>query len=485
MIERIIRKYTEKFSQFSNSEFGVFDESGRFIAGTKNFKSFEEGVKVEVETNYRKLHLYIKPSTNVEREAQLLKFLYTELLNYEGYIEDLVKELAHRQEDLGIVHDIMAKASLVFDEFEIVKIVMDKIELLISPKACVIEIFGENLNQKYVRGQIQPEVEEEAEKLIKRAVETRNFVIFSPRDGMVRGMLAVPMFSGDNPIGGIFICSADKTFETVEAKLLLTLGNYAGIILYRNKLIDEIKRAEALKKELEIARRIQESLLPNGIPKFEGLDIFAFIKPSSSVGGDYYDFIPGKEKFAFLVADVSGHGIGAALLLAGLRSTIRLSYEIASNISDLIGSVNRIIYKDTSHIGMYSTVFIGEYYPDGMLVYSNAGHIPPVIFRKSDGDIFELEIHGSPVGLFDGEVYGLDKLSLSSGDVIVAFTDGVVETKNENGEFFGIERLKKIISMNGDKSAVEICDAVIREVIEFKGDAEQKDDLTLLIIKKI
>ncbi len=487
MLERIIKEYTEKFSRLSGSEFAIFDEKGKLIAKTKNYEESEDNVKIELGSIYGKMYLCLKSSSDVERETQLLKFLYTELLNYEGYIESLVRELAHRQEELGIVYDMIARASLVFDECEIVDIVFGKINSLISPKSCVIGVFEEgSLRQKYISGEISQDIKLDAERLILKASETKNFIISTTqRDGKLKGMLAVPMFSGDNLIGGIFVCSEDKNFETMEAKLLLTLANYAGIILYRNKLIDEIKRTEALKREVEIAKQIQENLLPKKIPEREDLDIYAFIKPSSSVGGDYYDFLSSSGKYTFLIADVSGHGIGAAFLLSSLRSVIRLTYEFTQDIQKLLGSINKIIYKDTSEIGMYSTIFIGEYYPEGFLVYSNAGHVPPILFRKSNGEIIELEVHGSPIGLFEDEMYEASRIKLMSGDVLVAFTDGVIETKNEKNDFFGLGRLKRIVVENCSKGASEICNAIVEEVIKFKGNVEQKDDITLLVIKKV
>lgn len=487
MIRHIIKLYTEKFSQFSDSEFAVVDEKGEVIAKTENYVNFEEGIKVELNSNYGKMYLYVKPRLDTEREIQLLKFLYTELLNYEGYIESLVQELAHRQEELGVVYDMVAKAGLVFDETEIIKIIVNKINSLISPKACVVGIFeGDVLNQKYVGGKIPDDVKQEVEKLIEKAVKSRNFVISSSQSATsFRSLLAVPMFSGDKPIGGIFVYDDGKAFDTAGAKLLLTLGNYAGIILYRNRLIDEIKRTEALKQEIEIAKKIQESSLPKAIPNFGELDVCAFIKPSSSVGGDYYDFIFEKGKRCFLVSDVSGHGIGAALLLASLRSVIRLMYEFTSDISELLSAINRVIYRDTFEIGVYATVFMAEYCSDGLLAYSNAGHIPPILFRRNNKEMFELEIHGSPIGLFEDEMYGSNQVNLSKGDVLVVFTDGVPEMRNRDDEFFGVERLKKVIFENSDKSALEICDVIVDEVMKFKGEAEQKDDITLLVVKKI
>ncbi len=487
MIRHIIKLYTEKFSQFSDSEFAVVDEKGEIIAKTKNYESLENNVKVELNSNYGRMYLYIKPGLDIEREIQLLKFLYTELLNYEGYIENLVQELAHRQEELGVVYDMVARAGLVFDESEIIKIIVNKINSLISPRACIVGIFdGEVLNQKYVGGEISEDVKQEVEKLIEKAVTSRNFIISSSQGvASFRSLLAVPMFSGDKPIGGIFVCSDEKPFDTAEAKLLLTLGNYAGIILYRNRLIDEIKRTEALRQEIEIAKRIQESSLPKVIPNFDGLDVYAFIKPSSSVGGDYYDFIFKKGRKCFLISDVAGHGIGAALLLSSLRSVIRLMYEFTPDTSELLNAINRVMYEDTFEIGVYSTVFICEYRSDNLLVYSNAGHIPPIFFKRSSGEMFELDIHGSPIGLFENEKYGFSQINLSKGDVVVVFTDGVPEMRNQYGEFFGVERLKKIIFENSDKSALEICNAIVDEVMKFKGEAEQKDDATLLVAKKI
>lgn len=486
MIERIIKTYTEKFSQFSNSEFAVVDRNGKLIAKTKNYEHSEKSICVELNSNYGTMYLYIKPSPGVENQIGLLKFLYTELLNYESYIENLVEELAQRQEELGIVYDIIAKASLVFDEAEIAKIIMNRINSLISPRTCIIGIFEEDvLNQKYVSGEISNEIKHESARMIERAIKSRNFVISTVQtEEAMRGLLSVPIFSGDNAIGGIFVCDKGRNFDTTEAKLLLTLGNYAGIIFYRNRLIEEIKRAEALKQEIEIAKRIQENLLPKQIPHFEGLEVSTFIKPSSSVGGDYYDFIFNKDRKAFLIADVSGHGIGAALLLASLRSVVKLMYEITPDISELLKAINRVIYRDTFEIGMYSTLFICEYNEDAF-IYANAGHIPPIFFKQSTGEIFELKIHGSPVGLFEDEDYKFDEINLSKGDILIVFTDGVTDMRDSNGEFFGLDRLKMIIFENRSKSALEICNSIIDELMKFKGDAEQRDDITLLVAKKI
>ena len=128
---------------------------------------------------------------------------------------------------------------------------------------------------------------------------------------------------------------------------------------------------------------------------------------------------------------------------------------------------------------------MAEYCSDGLLVYSNAGHIPPILFRRNNKEMFELEIHGSPIGLFEDEMYGSNQINLSKGDVLVVFTDGVPEMRNRDDEFFGVERLKKVIFENSDKSALEICDVIVDEVMKFKGEAEQKDDITLLVVKKI
>jgi hypothetical protein len=166
VIERLIKIYTEKFSRFSKSKFAVVDGNGKLIAKTGEFEDFESGIKVELMSNYGTMFLYVKPSENAQMEVELLKFLYTELLNYEGYIEQLVKELANRQEELGIVYDIIARASLVFDEVEIAKIIMEKINSILSPMACIIGIFeGDALNQKYASGVVDEDMKFEAEKI--------------------------------------------------------------------------------------------------------------------------------------------------------------------------------------------------------------------------------------------------------------------------------------------------------------------------------
>jgi sigma-B regulation protein RsbU (phosphoserine phosphatase) len=488
VLERVIKKYTMKLSEFVGCQFAIIDDGGRVISMSPGFVSSRDSLKFEVKSGYGKYFLLVNPVEGGERELRFLQFFYQELLNYEGHIENLVSELAQRYEELTIIYDMVERVGLIFDEGEILRVVFDKIDEIFDPEISVILIWeGGRPGRRYRR--LDMEIDEDrlnetVDNLIGRAVESKGFLISS---GSFGSMLAVPMFSGENLIGGIFISrGGDGEFKAGDGKLLLTLANYVGITIYRNRIIEEIRKAEALQRELEIAQRIQKGLLPREIPRFENLQISAFIQTSSNIGGDYYDFIISGERRSFLIADVSGHGVSAALMLSALRSVIKAQYGIYTDLSKFMSSINRIIYPDTADVGMYSTFFIGDYFPNsGRVVYSNAGHIPPLFFRSSEGVLHELEIHGAPIGLFEDEVYSTGEIFLSSGDILILYTDGITETQNSRGEFFELEKLKEIVVENSDKSADDICNVIIGEVQSFRGDVPQRDDITLLILKRI
>ena len=257
-----------------------------------------------------------------------------------------------------------------------------------------------------------------------------------------------------------------------------------------DKHIEELKRTtaekERLLRELEIARGIQQSFLPDSIPKLVGLDIAAVNLPARMVGGDFYDFIPvAKDKIGLVVADVSGKGIPAALFMALSRTLVRATTIGKLSVLEAIQKANKLIVED-SKTNMFVTLFYAILdSKERKLQYVNAGHNPPIFFRKSGGDITLLEAQGIPMGLLAEMDISVDQISLKKGDVVILYTDGITEATNKEGEQFEIERLSQVLKENSHLSAESIMKKIQEEVNTFVGGQPQFDDITLMVVKSL
>jgi sigma-B regulation protein RsbU (phosphoserine phosphatase) len=241
---------------------------------------------------------------------------------------------------------------------------------------------------------------------------------------------------------------------------------------------------ERYTKELEIAKEIQDSFLPETVPRLEGYGIAAANEPAMEIGGDLYDFIPaGKNREGFVIADVSGKGVSAALYMALSRTLLHASGEAEGDPSRAVRVANRLIAED-ARSGMFITVFYGVLdAAERTFTYVNAGHNPPLLVRR-DGTACWL---GGAKGIALGVVPEVNitpaSEELAPGDVLVLYTDGVTEAFNTADEFFGEERLAACIGEYRAGSAEEILAALLREIRAFTGAAPQSDDITVIVIR--
>jgi sigma-B regulation protein RsbU (phosphoserine phosphatase) len=215
--------------------------------------------------------------------------------------------------------------------------------------------------------------------------------------------------------------------------------------------------------------------------------------PARMVSGDYYDYQLVDGKLALALGDVAGKGISAALLMAtiqaAMRMELRASSEAAASMNGLrfstarmVSELNQQLYATTSP-EKYATFFFAIYdEATGLLTYTNAGHLQPVLFR--DGVATPLEVNGTVVGAFPFSKYEESKLELRSGDLLVCYTDGITEPENEYGEMFGEERLIELVAKNSDRDEAQIIQSVMERVREWTGVPELSDDMTVLLARK-
>lgn len=286
----------------------------------------------------------------------------------------------------------------------------------------------------------------------------------------VKGVLAV----GER-IAGIPYTQSDLEY-------IYSIGNLLLISLENSRLFKEAIEKQKIEDDLLIAREIQRGMLPKVLPKYAGYDLDAANISSKHVGGDYYDVINlDDDNFIIAIADVSGKGTPASLLMANLQAMIRALVPLKLPLSELTKRVNDLICESTGN-DRFITLFLGRVdKKNKSLTYVNAGHNQPFVLRKDD-KIMRLEIGGLLLGVMKSTTYEEGIVQLVEGDVLVLFTDGVSEAMNPDGVEFGEERLLEIIKSKKNGSAETIKEQIISEVQEYSGD-HQSDDITLLVLK--
>jgi serine phosphatase RsbU (regulator of sigma subunit) len=258
-----------------------------------------------------------------------------------------------------------------------------------------------------------------------------------------------------------------------------------------NRMAEGLERARELEKErdrleheLELARRIQARLLPSAPPAVPGLDVAGLSESAREVGGDYYDHVDlGGGRLLLVIADVSGKGVPAALLMSGFRAALVSQDLSQAKPEDVASRVNEFLNRSVEP-GRFVTAFLGLLdAATGQLTYVNAGHNPPLLLRAG-GAVESLEAGGVILGILPGSRYARGEVTLSPGDLVALYTDGVTEGANAANEMWGEERLAALLRSAAASSARDIATRIVREVRAFEGERGPADDITVLVAKR-
>jgi phosphoserine phosphatase RsbU/P len=249
------------------------------------------------------------------------------------------------------------------------------------------------------------------------------------------------------------------------------------------RAIEEQRQRERLENELSIAREVQNQLFPRTVPRVPGLHLVASCRAARMVSGDYYDFIRLSEsELAFVVADIAGKGISAALLMASLQASLRsqlLDEQRIGSTANVIARLNRHLLTTTPE-DRFATLFFGIFNSETRLLrYTNAGHLPPLYFSGSN--VTRLDVGGTIVGMFEDCEFEQGSLTLEPGCLLAAYTDGISEPENAYGEQFGRDRIIEVIQRNRAQRPEAILDALVAAVELWAGAPEQADDMTILL----
>jgi serine phosphatase RsbU (regulator of sigma subunit) len=285
---------------------------------------------------------------------------------------------------------------------------------------------------------------------------------------------------------GVGVLYMDSRITAVDLaggnrELLQTLAIEASTVLENARLLEEERARQKIEEELDVARRIQQSLLPRSLPSSGWFVVHGSSEASHQVGGDYFDVLPiGPDTWSMVVADVSGKGVSSALLASFLQGAF-LSASCNSDIGDLLSRLNRFLSDRADH-GKYATLFYSKLDASGRLTFANAGHCPPLLVRAS-GLLERLETTGPPVGLIAGAAFGIQTRDLAPGDRLVLYSDGVTEAQDPDGEFYGRKRLRQAIEAAPKADSLQLHDAIRQSLLQFTRGAEQSDDVTLVVME--
>src|SRR6202162_848627 len=270
-------------------------------------------------------------------------------------------------------------------------------------------------------------------------------------------------------------------FSKLDRQILDALAADAASILDNARLVERERERQRMEQEINIARDIQQALLPRDFREYPRLDVSGCNFPCLAVGGGYFDVFPIAEgRTAFLLADVSGKGLGAAIVTTMLQGALS-GMTLGTDPARVFNHVNRFLC-DHSEVGRYATMFFGILDQDGEMDYINAGHPSPFLIRQNA--VEEAFTEGSyPVGLVPDAVYTAACLKLQPGDTLVLFSDGVTEAMDPDDQLFGVPRLREVLEGNISTKLEEIQKTVLESVENFARGARQADDLTLLLVR--
>lgn len=301
-----------------------------------------------------------------------------------------------------------------------------------------------------------------------------------------RSEMVAPIISNDEVIG-VFDLESDQVnaYTQDDLQVLMLLASQVAIIIEKVMLHEQLVEKKRLEGQLEVARQVQLSLLPPADPDLEGFDISAYNFPTEEVSGDYYDWVRiYDDQIGLVIADVSGKGVPAALLMTFLRACLRLAIHIGYAPHISMSKVNYLLWESIER-NQFVTAFYGVLDASNKtLAYTNAGHNPPLVMDR-DGNVRFIERGGLPLGMFRDTRYYEYYVSIESGQVIVLYTDGVTEAMSAEGEEYGRDRLARAVLDAQGLSARAMVSRLHREVIDWTKGQGADDDITFFIIKAL
>jgi len=301
--------------------------------------------------------------------------------------------------------------------------------------------------------------------------------------------VAVPIKGSSDAVIGVLAAADRETreggiapFEANELRLLALFANQVAIALENARLHREALEKQAMERDLELAATIQRDILPKAIPTIEGIEIAAFSRSARQVGGDYHAFFERDGVVTALVADVAGKSMPAALLVSALHAVVQLLFAEGRELAEIATEVNRHIHRWSAENKFITAVLVAIDRDAELIRYVNAGHNPAYLLNN--GEIEQMRSHGLPIGILPTTRYATQARPFPAGSTVVLYSDGITEAENTAGEEFENDRLEAVLRETRGQTPDVIRDRITAAVDAFVGDAPQKDDQTLVVLRR-
>ncbi len=309
-------------------------------------------------------------------------------------------------------------------------------------------------------------------------------------DFRIRSVMCAPLTRADGKAFGVIQLDTQdrsKKFTQEDLKLLCGVANQASIAIENARLLDETVRQERFQRDLQLAKKVQESFLPQSSPQVAGYEFFGFCEAAREVGGDYFGYIPlPGGRMAVAVGDVAGKGVSASLLMAKLSSDIRFSMLSESDPAAAICKLNNLLYEFTVQLDRFVTLAAVVLDPaDHSAVMLSAGHNSPLLYRASNGEFREAmpkDAAGVPLGIVDGFPFESTRTTLAAGDSLLLFTDGVTDSLSTSNVVFGPEGVERVLRGAGQAGPKQLVERLVAAVKQHATGRDPFDDLTVVAL---
>ncbi len=430
-----------------------------------------------------------------------------ELCCREYELNDLSREILGSYEELNVFYELAGELAGAPDADEVCRVALAKARAIIPARAGWI-LLADGPSGRFraaaaqpVDTAIPPQSPEDgvagrvfqtnSADLVDDVRALKNGSLVGSERRTERTLLSVPLTvpgSDRKPIGVLQLrdkaarpgMSAAPPFTSGDLKVAQAIAGQAAVLIQNSRLI-------ALERELVIARNIQESLLPGAPPLIPGIEVAGTCLPASNVGGDYYDHMRiGESTLAFLVADVSGHNLAAALMQTATRAAFRAALLVEPRPAAVIRQASRTIHDDLSRAELFLTAWLGCLDAStGELRYSDAGHNPAFLRRAETGEVLHLATGGIPIGVDERSPVDESRVMLEHGDLVIAYTDGITEAcaNGDPAAQYGEERLAAAVSLASRLPVGQIIEAVLADVERFCGGRPGGDDRSLVVVR--
>ena len=326
------------------------------------------------------------------------------------------------------------------------------------------------------------------EGLDNRYKEQASIVAMNLRAVACLPLMGIPAQADTPSILGILYLDSTKKMHSLsglDRQILNKLAVEAGNVLERVEMIKTIEQRKKLEQELTLAEETQRSLLPAALPNIPQLRIHAFSKPTRYVGGDFYDFVELESGELFgVIADVSGKGVSASLLSSMLLGCLQMQMRAGLPLDEAMNRLNRFLCEKSSS-SRFATMFSFTLGPDGHGRYISAGHNPTYLFRAATGQVEELASNNMIVGAFQFATYEAATLNMNPGDVLLAYSDGLTEAENPQGEMLGEEAVKNVILAAAPTGSQQLEQKLLATIQSFTAGRTLTDDITLIIVERV